>query len=395
VPLGKLIELKRGYDLPSRLRGQGIVPVVSSSGVSGYHAQYKVEAPGVVTGRYGTLGKVYKLDKPFWPLNTTLYVRDFKGNDPDFIYYLLKSIDFLKYSDKAAVPGVNRNHLHTAEVLAPPLDEQRAIAHILGALDDKIERNRQMNHTLERIAQALFKSWFVDFDPVVAKAAGIKPFGMSDEVVALFPDRFVDSKLGLIPEGWNIVTINDMAQYINGKNFTKNSTGSGKLVIRIAELNSGPSASTIYNETNADDKNIAYPGDLLFSWSGSLNVYRWYRDEALINQHIFKVVPNGYPQWFVHLTLIDAMPFFQGIASDKATTMGHIKREHLTQWKVVLPGLELITAADELVSPLYNLTLKNERESLHLAETRDILMPKLLSGEIRVEDPQKLIQEDS
>ena len=125
-----------------------------------------------MTGRYGTLGKVFFIPEDFWPLNTTLYVRDFKGNDPRFIANFLSSLDFSAYSDKAAVPGLNRNHLHQAWVHVPPLPEQRAIAHILGTLDDKIELNRRMNETLEEMARALFKSWFVDFDPVRAKMDG-------------------------------------------------------------------------------------------------------------------------------------------------------------------------------------------------------------------------------
>ena len=148
MALGEVIELKRGYDLPKRKRIPGSVPLVSSSGISDCHIEAKVQGPGVVTGRYGTLGEVYFVPGDFWPLNTTLYVRDFKGNAPRFIAYLLKSFDFSAYSDKAAVPGVNRNHLHQAPVRVPALPKQRAIAHILGTLDDKIELNRRMNQTV-------------------------------------------------------------------------------------------------------------------------------------------------------------------------------------------------------------------------------------------------------
>ena len=168
--LGEVIELKRGYDLPKRERFPGAVPLVSSSGVTDYHAASKVAGPGVVTGRYGTLGEVFFVREDFWPLNTTLYVRDFKSNDPRFISYFLKCIDFQPFSDKAAVPGLNRNHLHQAPIWFPDdVNEQRAIAHILGTLDDKIELNRRMNETLEAMARALFKDWFVDFGPTRAK----------------------------------------------------------------------------------------------------------------------------------------------------------------------------------------------------------------------------------
>ena len=138
--LGEVIELKRGYDLPQRKRIPGSVPLISSSGVTYYHTEAKVRGPGVVTGRYGTLGEVFFVPSDFWPLNTTLYVCDFKGNDPRFISYFLRGLDFSAYSDKAAVPGLNRNHLHQTAVRYPAdITEQRAIAHVLGTLDDKIE----------------------------------------------------------------------------------------------------------------------------------------------------------------------------------------------------------------------------------------------------------------
>jgi type I restriction enzyme S subunit len=197
--LGDVIELKRGYDLPSRERKEGRFPIVSSSGISGYHVEAKVKAPGVVTGRYGTIGQVFYITTDFWPLNTALYVRDFKGNDPRFISYFLQTLNFLAYSDKAAVPGLNRNHLHSAPVRVPPLKQQQAIACILGALDDKIELNRTMNRTLEAMARAIFKSWFIDFDPVRAKAAGQKPAGLKPDIAALFPDSFEQTDQGEIP----------------------------------------------------------------------------------------------------------------------------------------------------------------------------------------------------
>ena len=165
------------------------------------------------------------------------------------------------------------------------------------------------------------------------------------------------------------------------------------MVIRIAELNSGPGPSTIYNDAEVSQENVAYQGDLLFSWSGSLGVYRWYRDEALINQHIFKVVCEHSPQWFAHYHLADALLFFQGIAADKATTMGHIKRSHLAEWDVAIPPDTTLTAANELVAPLYDHILQNERQSITLADLRDALLPKLLSGEIRVRQADTIAEE--
>jgi len=234
--LGDVVELKRGYDLPTHARAPGPIPVVSSSGTTGSHVESKVTAPGVVIGRYGTLGQVHFLKEDFWPLNTTLYVRDFKGNDPLFVSYFLQTIDYLAYSDKAAVPGVNRNHLHLAHVVVPPLPEQRAIAHILGTLDDKIEVSRRMSRTLEAMARTLFKSWCVDFNPVRARADERQPEGMDAKTAALFPDGFEDSEMGPIPRGWTALPLYDLATYINGaayRAFRPNADRRGLPIIKI------------------------------------------------------------------------------------------------------------------------------------------------------------------
>lgn len=180
MELGEFAELKRGYDLPKREREIGIIPLVSSSGTTDLHSVAKVKGPGVITGRYGTIGQVFYVEEDFWPLNTTLYVQNFKNNNPLFVYYLLKTISYEDYSDKAAVPGINRNHLHKAKVRVPVNpSHQQEIAEKLWVLDSKIELNRQINQTLEQIAQAIFKSWFVDFEPthakIIAKAQSADP----------------------------------------------------------------------------------------------------------------------------------------------------------------------------------------------------------------------------
>ncbi|HCG5918416.1 TPA: restriction endonuclease subunit S [Vibrio parahaemolyticus] len=139
APLGEIITFQRGYDLPQRLRQNGEIPIISSAGVIDYHCKAMVDAPGVVTGRYGTIGELFFINEPFWPLNTTLFIRDFKGNDPKFIYYLLHQFDFQSFSGKSGVPGVNRNDLHEEIVSIPSsVVEQRAIAKVLSDVDGLI-----------------------------------------------------------------------------------------------------------------------------------------------------------------------------------------------------------------------------------------------------------------
>lgn len=160
--LGEQVNLKRGYDLPSNSRIEGNVPIYSSSGISGFHSEKMSNAPGVITGRYGTIGKVFFSKTPYWPLNTTLYIQDFKGNYELFIYYFLQQLDWEKYSDKSAVPGVNRNDVHQEEIVIPSIPEQKAIAAVLSSLDDKIDLLHRQNKTLEAMAETLFRQWFIE-----------------------------------------------------------------------------------------------------------------------------------------------------------------------------------------------------------------------------------------
>ena len=240
--LGDVIVLKRGYDLPQRDRRRGSVPVVSSSGITDHHSESRVPGPGVVTGRYGTLGQVFFVPNDFWPLNTALYVQDFKGNDPRFISYFLRSLDFSRFSDKAAVPGLNRNHLHEEAVRIPgTVAEQRAIARMLGTLDDKIELNRRMNATLEAMARALFRSWFVNFDPVRAKMAGCDT-ALPKEVSDLFPDRLVTSGpekvQGEVPDGWRASTLADVAR-LNPESWSNQNAPDRVLYVDLAKTKWG------------------------------------------------------------------------------------------------------------------------------------------------------------
>jgi type I restriction enzyme, S subunit len=232
IPLGDFIELKRGYDLPKSKRLKGDKPIISSAGLSDYHSESKVTSPGVVTGRYGTIGEVFYIEEDFWPLNTTLYVKDFKGNCPEFVYYLLKTFDFHKYSDKAAVPGVNRNHLHMEKVCVPSdYVWQERIACYISKFDKKITLNSQTNQTLEEMAQAIFKSWFVDFDPVKAKINGEQPECMDAATASLFPEKLVESELGLIPDGWEVKPCSEWVKITKGKNITKKTIVEGDVPV--------------------------------------------------------------------------------------------------------------------------------------------------------------------
>ncbi|MCP5279465.1 MAG: restriction endonuclease subunit S [Thiobacillus sp.] len=400
--LGEVVNLKRGFDLPAKQRTKGGVPIVSSSGVSDYHCEAKVKAPGVVTGRYGTIGQVFFCEQDFWPLNTTLFVEDFKGNDPKFIFYFLKTVDFFAYSDKAAVPGVNRNHLHTARVQIPDEKTQTEIAQTLGVLDDKIALLHETNATLEAIAQALFKSWFVDFDPVRAKAEGRDPEGVTPEVADQFPSEFEDSELGGIPKGWRTTSVYDLAEYVNGaayKAFAPNTESRGLPIIKIAELKAGVTSQTAYSDKEMPEKYRIQAGDILFSWSGnpetSIDTFVWPHSAGWLNQHIFRVIVNdAQERVFVLQVLRHLRPVFSGIARNKQTTgLGHVTIADMKRLLVAMPDRAVLGQFVDLVAPIQRRVFENEQQALNLTELRDTLLPRLMSGKFRIPEIQEAIEE--
>ena len=413
--LGNVIEFKRGYDLPKRERKPGAVPIVSSSGLTGKHSESKVHGPGVVTGRYGTLGQIFFISGDFWPLNTTLYVRDFKGNDPRFVSYFLRGLDFSAYSDKAAVPGLNRNHIHQ-EIVRIPSDvrEQRAIARILGTLDDKIELNRRMNETLEAMAQALFKSWFIDFDPVHAKVV-IKnhsarkvqtarydhtssPFQklpstartpaqqknnwtpkrargyldrMDPNIAALFPDCFIESELGKIPNGWKLVVIEDLADISSGKRPPAKYTAPSQLAQVPLWGGNGPMAFV--------PESLVEGPILLTGRVGTLgSIFRitapcWPSDNTLIflvkNKRAFEFL-------FLQLKRIDFKSLNCG------STQPLVTQTSLKAQIVLLPPANVLERFHTFTETLYALLDQSEIESRTLIALRNTLLPKLMAGEL-------------
>ena len=325
--------------------------------------------------------------------------------DTEFAYYLTRWSEVRTYaisqmtgtSGRQRVPTSTLDHIY---VPIPPLPEQRAIAHILGTLDDKIELNRRMNETLEEMARAIFKSWFVDFDPVRAKMDGSwrrgeSLPGMPAEMYDLFPSRLVDSELGEIPEGWEVKALDEIANFRNGLALQKLRPKENEErlpVVKIAQLRSGKADSDEWATTSITPECIIDDGDIIFSWSGSLLVKVWCGGRAALNQHLFKVTSRQYPKWFYLHCTQSHLPEFQRIAADKATTMGHIKRHHLSEAKCVIPNQTLLSAVDDTFVKFLSKCITINVESRTLADLRDTLLPKLISGELRVRDAEKFME---
>jgi type I restriction enzyme S subunit len=245
---------------------------------------------------------------------------------------------------------------------------------------------RETNATLEAIAQALFKSWFVDFDPVRAKSQGLVPAGMDEATAALFPDSFEELALGLVPKGWKIRALDEIATYLNGLALQKfpPSDDSWLPVIKIAQLRKGDTVGADRAGRNLKPEYIIQNGDVLFSWSGSLEVEVWCGGEGALNQHLFKVTSKDFPKWFYLHWTRHHLDHFRQIAASKATTMGHIQRAHLSEAKVLVPPAALLGAMDAYFAPLLARTVQNELQAQTLAALRDTLLPRLISGQLRL-----------
>jgi type I restriction enzyme S subunit len=314
--------------------------------------------------------------------------------DTRYVSYFLQSHDgqtALGAQSLGSVQQViNLRDLKKVKVPLPPLQKQKAIASILGTLDEKIELNRRMNETLEALARSLFKSWFVDFDPVRAKLDGIQSVGIGEATANLFPNAFQDSSLGHIPKGWEIRDLDKTADYLNGLALQKYPPGEGLTfpVIKIAQLRKGDVIGADRCGTELPKQFIVEDGDVLFSWSGSLEVELWCGGTGALNQHLFKVTSKEFPKWFYYLWTLHHLDEFRLIAASKATTMGHIQRSHITDAKVVAPPRNLLDAMTLTMSPIIDQLIANRIQSRTLAVLRDTLLPKLLSGELSVENLQ-------
>ena len=369
VRLGDILNFRRGHDLPHSAMRPGNIPVAGSNGVIGYHDTATPMKPILTIGRSGNVGKPYFYEEA-WAHNTTLYVDDFKGNDPKFLYYLCQTMPFANFGGGSAVPTLNRNHIHPLETKIPvKVEDQCRIASILSSLDRKIELNNKINADFEEMAQAIFKNWFVDFEP--------------------FKDgKFVNSELGMIPEGWKVGRLTEIASYMNGlamQKFPPKNNEDSLPVLKIKELGQG-FCGTDSDRCSCNIKNECkiHNGDVIFSWSGTLLVDVWCGGDCGLNQHLFKVTSEDYPKWFYYYWTKHHLQEFIHIAKDKAVTMGHIKRGHLDEALVAIPDNDSMQKANELFEPILSKMIALRLESSRLSLLRDTLLPRLMSGEIEV-----------
>ncbi len=316
---------------------------------------------------------------------------------PEYAGYFFRNPKFRRevtaMSSLSTRASLNNEMLGRLGMVLPPFEEQAAIGFILKAFDDKIELIRRMNETMEAMARALFKSWFVDFDPVRAKAEGRDP-GLPQPLADLFPARLIDSEMGEIPDGWEVKSLDEIARFLNGLALQKYPATEGRSlpVIKIAQLRAGNTNGADRASADLEPDYIIQDGDILFSWSGSLECVLWAGGPGALNQHLFKVTSANYSRWLCYLGIHKHLDDFRHIAAGKATTMGHIQRYHLSDARLPVPSPELLRAMDAIIQPIVESTWRREVRSRNFAALRDTLLPKLISGEWRVKDAERFIE---
>ena len=367
VTISDIANLRNGKKRPSE---SGPIPVFGGNGIMDYVNSFNGEDT-IVIGRVGAYcGCVYLSKGKCWVSDNAIAAKAKEDNDNEYLYYLLSSLNLNHHHIGGAQPLMTQDIIGRIEVVVPKeKEDQRRIASILSSLDRKIELNNKINADLEEMAQAIFKNWFVDFEP--------------------FKDgKFVDSELGMIPEGWKVGRLTEIASYMNGlamQKFPPENNEDSLPVLKIKELGQGFCGTDSDRcSCNIKDECKIHNGDVIFSWSGTLLVDVWCGGDCGLNQHLFKVTSKDYPKWFYYYWTKHHLQEFIHIAKDKAVTMGHIKRGHLEEALVAIPDNDSMERAHELFEPILSKMISLRMENSRLSLLRDTLLPRLMSGEIEI-----------
>lgn len=375
--LGDVVKLQRGHDLPERVRVPGSVPVVSSAGITGLHNAAKAEPPGVVTGRYGTIGEVFYIEEPYWPLNTALYVVDFKGNSPRYVAYLLRDTLRNYRSEKAAVPGVDRNVLHTLQVRSADVNTQTRVVSVLSAYDDLIENNRRRIALLEEAARLLYREWFV---------------------YLRFPGHEHVKVVDGVPDGWERNTLGGTCASLEDGDWieTKDQGGGDYRLLQISNIGMNEFVETsnyryITEETYARlNCRELLPGHILIARMPKPIGRAWlvtdmpWRMITAVDGAIAVANPEAADPYFLTYFINSTANLALCERRAVGATRPRITRRDVASLPLKLPPLRLQRQFRDVVEPLNRQRQLLQRQCERLAQARDLLLPRLMSGEIAV-----------
>jgi len=339
-----------------------------------------------MTGQ-GSVGRVGQIrlngEKALLNQRVGKFIVDGENLDRDYLYFVISSPRYERIlfdtGSGSGQPNLSPNQILSVEIPFPRIEIQMKISEILRSLNDKIYLNEKINLQLERIGQLIFKRWFIDFEFPDESGEPYKSSG---------GEMVFNEELGKeIPEGWEVKSISEIANFLNGLALQKYPPENEKEylpVIKIKELRQGITEASDKASLNIPKEYIVKDGDILFSWSGSLEVAIWTFGKGALNQHLFKVTSKEYPKWLYYYWILQHLPEYRHIAEGKATTMGHIQRYHLRSSLVLVPDSTTLQIMDKTFSPIIEKRIKVSIESRTLSQIRDLLLPRLISGKIRV-----------
>jgi type I restriction enzyme S subunit len=370
VILGEVITFKRGHDLSKAEMKNGTIPVAGSSGIVGFHDVSTTEKPAVLIGRSGSIGQVYWYDEFVWAHNTALNVEDFQGNNECFVFYWLHQFDFTRFNTGSAVPSLNRNHLHQIHCTVPPLAEQEAIAEVLSSLDDKIELLKRQNKTLEGMAEALFRQWFIEE-------------AQDDWEEVEMRDVFEEIESGRRPKG-------------GVGNFTKGIPSIGaESVKRIGTHDFGNEKFVPLEFFESMKKGVVKQGDILVYKDGgvpgefkphfTMVGFGFPHEKMCINEHVFRCKPKtaslrAYSFCYLNSTRCRSELEERGTGA----AIPGLNSTQFSTCPIPLPNEEKLNLFEFLAGDWLDRILKNANEQKTLENLRDTLLPKLMSGDVRV-----------
>lgn len=357
--LGDFMFFQRGHDLSRNNMKVGNIPVAGSNGVIGFHNASTTIAPGITIGRSGNIGTPHFYQENFWAHNTVLYVKDFKGNDPLFCYYLLKTIDFSGFNTGSAVPTLNRNHIHEYKINTPPVKEQKVIASVLSSLDNKIDLLHRQNKTLESMAETLFRQWFVeeaqdDWEEV--------------NVLNIFSLVGGGTPKTSIDEYWN-----GNIPWISGGDISQSHKGFiSKTEKSITELGLKNSSTKLLPKLST-----------IISARGTVGKYALLEQEMCFSQSNYGIIPKGHNcYYFVYLLIgfiVDEL-----LAAAYGSVFDTITTRTFESVDLKLPEMTVIANFEKTVIEFFKKKESNTKQIQTLENLRDTLLPKLMSGEVRV-----------
>ena len=350
--LGDVLKFGNGKVRPS---SEGAIPIYGGNGILGYGGAKNYDGETIVVGRVGAYcGASYYENRPIWVSDNALSAKAKNGYSAKYLYYLLRNTDLNQHAEGSSHPLVTQTLLNVvdAEVVSDP-DEQKVIASVLTSLDDKIDLLYRQNKTLESMSETLFRQWFVE-----------------------------DAQ-----EGWDERPLSGIANFLNGlacQKYPPTNDLEKLPVLKIRELSNGISDTADWATSQVKPGYIVEAGDVIFAWSASLMVKVWDGEKCVLNQHLFKVTSDKFPKWFYLRWCKHHLAEFVAVAASHATTMGHIKRGDLDAAMVLVPPPPVLETMSKQMQPLLDKQIAIARQRKTLEKLRDTLLPKLMSGEVRV-----------